>query len=185
MLVSEGLLLGLPELDPPLDRPDDLGGYLLVAVVDDLDQEVLALLDGSVVVEHDLEHVADDRLVVDGQVDLEGIEAPDVGPYQGQHSLLPDRGHQQVHDQHLVLLLHQHLLQDELVVLHDRIHVQLHVQLLQPLVLLEPHRRQVVADVQLHQPADQLLNLLLVQDVAQATAHLKLFKLCLIYITSE
>jgi hypothetical protein len=56
--------------------------------------------------------------------------------------------------------------------------VELHVQALQTLVLLEPHRTRVVAYIDLPDLADQLTDLLVVEDVAQTALHaIAIFKL--------
>jgi hypothetical protein len=52
--------------------------------------------------------------------------------------------------------------------------MELHVELLEGLVLLEPGKGAVVLDVDLDQALDQLLDLLLVEDVADLGLHVLL-----------
>lgn len=92
-------------------------------------------------------------------------------PYLVQNFFLPCGGHDEIVDEHFIFILGDALLQDILIVFHERIDMQLHIQSLQTLVLLEPHSTRVVLYIDLTYLSDELLYLLVVEDVAESALH--------------
>lgn len=119
-------------------------GDLLVTVVDDFNEEIPAFVDGCPVEHECLEYVADDRLVVNGEIQLKRIwwlaKAPDLR----QDFFLPSGSHDEIIDDSLELFLSDALLKDVLIVFHECVDVKLHVETLQALILLVPDRIGVV-----------------------------------------
>ena len=99
------------------------------------------------------------------QVNLHRVHLSDPRFQLQQDLLLPNTGHYQVVDQSFEFILGQALLENELVVFHDCVYVQLHVQFLEVLVLLEPRSCCVLLYVELSYFFDELADLLLVQNV--------------------
>ena len=103
--------------------------------------------------------------MVDGEVKFHGVHLCNLGLELGEDPFLPDGGHDEVVDQGFELVLGDAFLQDELVIFHDGVHMELHVEFLHILVLLEPQTAGEVLNVELHDLTDDLPDLLLVQDV--------------------
>ena len=103
--------------------------------------------------------------MIEGHVQLHGIHFCNLVLNLSQNLLLPNRRHNEVIDKYFELVLRNALFQNELVVLHDRIDMQLHIQLLQSFILFEPKRIRVVFYVELDYLTNQLLYLLLVQNI--------------------
>lgn len=116
LFCSQLLLLfgfGLPLFQSPLYAFANLRSYFLVAVVNYLNKQALALLDCRIMIQHDFEHIADNSLMIDCQVYFETVELLElclVLEYDRQHPLLPYRGHQQIDNKQLVFIMHNHLL---------------------------------------------------------------------------
>lgn len=91
--------------------------------------------------------------------------------YLRQNLLLPGSSHDEIIDDSLELFLGDALLKNVLIVFHECVDVKLHVESLQALVLFVPDSVGVVGDVDLGEFADQLADLLLVEDVAYAALH--------------
>lgn len=106
LLGEVALLFRLPTFESLLHSLGDLGGNFLIRVIDDVDEEGLALLDCSVVIEHDFQHVAHYGLVVDGEVKLEAVKGVNLMLDHGQHPTFPHCSDQQVDDEQMVLVLH-------------------------------------------------------------------------------
>lgn len=75
LFFGELLLLGsfFPFELPIFHGEAHLFGYLFVAIVYDLDEKVATFIDGCTVEHEDFEDIADDALVVDGQVHFHGV----------------------------------------------------------------------------------------------------------------
>lgn len=86
--------------------------------------------------------------------------------------LLPCARQYQVIDEYFELVLSDALFKEELIILHDCIDVQLHVQLLQALILTEPYVRSILCDIKLPYLPNQLFYFLLMQDVPNIVLHL-------------
>lgn len=109
--------------------------------------------------------------MVDCEIQLEGIwrlpEAPDLR----QDFFLPSGSHDEIVDDGLELFLSDALLKDVLIVFHECVDVELHVETLQALVLLVPDCVGVVCDVDLGELSNQLADLFLVEDITDAALH--------------
>ena len=103
--------------------------------------------------------------MIDGEVQFHGVHLCNLGLELGEDSLLPDGGHDEVVDEGFELVLGDAFFQDELVVFHYCVHMELHVEFLHVLVLFEPQTAGEVLDVELHYLADYLPDFFLVQDV--------------------
>lgn len=129
------LLLGfvLPLFQPFLDAFANLYCDFLVAVVDDFNEQVLALLNSRIMVQHNFQHITNNGFMVHCQVYLQTVKLLKLGlalKHNRQYLPLPHRGDQQINNKQLVLIMHDHLLQYKLIILHDGVHVQLHVKFL-------------------------------------------------------
>jgi hypothetical protein len=112
-----------------------------------------------------LEQVANDALMVDREIHFKGIHFCSLGDEEGQNLFLPNGGHDEVVDEYFELVLSDALFQNILIVLHESIDVELHVEFLQILVLLEPQTTPVVFNVYLRYLFYYVSDLFLVQDV--------------------
>lgn len=132
----------------------DCLGYLrcdlLIAIVNDLNKQVLALLNRRIVIEHNFQHIADNSLMIDSKIELKPIKLVKLTLDKRQNPPLPHSSNQQINNQNLILLLDQHLLQYKLIILHDSIDMKLHIKFLQFFVLLEPDWRGVVFELELY-----------------------------------
>lgn len=63
--------------------------------------------------------------MINRQINLQPIQPldPPISPNPRQNPLLPNRTNQQINNQQLILLLHNHLLQHKLIIFHNGIDV--------------------------------------------------------------
>jgi hypothetical protein len=145
--------------------------YFLVAIVNDFNQKISTFIDSCAVEHKSFQNIANDRLMIDGKVKLKRVGRLSKRPYFGQNLFLPGGGHDEIIDEHFILILGDALLQDILIIFHERIDMQLHIQPLQTFILLEPHSASVVPYIDLTYLSDELLYLLVVKDVAESALH--------------
>jgi len=154
-----------------LDAFSHLPRYLLVAIVNNLNQKITALINGCTVEHKSLQNIANDRFMINGKIQFERVGRLSQTSYPCQNLFLPCGSHDEIIDKHFILILRDALLQDVLIILHERIDVQLHIQSLQTLILLKPNSTCVVFYIYLTNLTDELLYLFVVEDVAQPGLH--------------
>ena len=91
-----------------------------------------------------LEQVANHTLMINCEINFKRIHLCSLWDQQGQDFFLPNGCHNKVVYQYFELILSDTLFQNILIVLHQSIDVELHVQFLQIFVLLEPQTARVV-----------------------------------------
>ena len=122
------LALHLPLHFPHFNTLSHSSPYLLIAVVDHLNQEITWLVDSSSMEHEHFKHITNNILMIDGSIQFNRIHALDISLFQlDQHLWFPDIGHDQVVNQHLEFVLSHAFFKDELIVFHECVDVQLHI----------------------------------------------------------
>ena len=88
----------LPTLYPVLDCSSNLRGDLFIAVVNYLDKELLTLMDCGVMIQHDFKHIAHNGLMINCQVNLQGVELSHFILNHGQDISLPGRSDEKINN---------------------------------------------------------------------------------------
>ncbi len=98
--------------------------------------------------------------------------------------MFPSGTHNQIINKCFKFILSDAFLQNILIILHNRIDMQLHIEFLQTFILFEPKSRRVIFYINLNNFRNQFFYLLLMQNITDLTLHtyvLKKFKYFIIY----